>query len=81
MTFAEMSRDDRIRACYQHCCLKYMLNEKMTNQSFRGRLDIDEKNYPMVSRIIKDTVNAGLIKGYNPDNLPKRIISYIPYWG
>jgi predicted HTH transcriptional regulator len=23
-TFAEMSKDDRIRACYQHCCLKYI---------------------------------------------------------
>jgi predicted HTH transcriptional regulator len=48
-TFAQMTKDDRIRACYQHCCLKYMGNEKMTNQSFRERMGIEEKNYPKMS--------------------------------
>jgi predicted HTH transcriptional regulator len=33
----EMDKDDKIRACYQHCCLKYVSNEKMTNQSLRDR--------------------------------------------
>jgi predicted HTH transcriptional regulator len=80
-TFAQMSKDDRIRACYQHCCLKYMENEKMTNQSFRERMGIEEKNYPMASKIIKEAVNAGLIKGYSPDNIVKKVTSYIPYWG
>ena len=80
-TFAEMSREDRVRACYQHCCLKYMDNEKMTNQSFRERMGIEEKNYSIASRIIKDTINAGLIKGYMPENVVKKAVSYIPYWG
>ena len=79
--FAEMTKEDSIRACYQHCCLKYMSNEKMTNQSFRERMGIEEKNYPMVSKIIKETINAGLIKGYAPENIVKKAISYIPYWG
>jgi hypothetical protein len=76
-----MNRSDRIRACYQHCCLKYLNKGQMTNQSFRERMEIEEKNYSMASRIIKDTLNAGFIKGYDPDNLTKRITSYIPYWG
>ncbi|KAA6312168.1 hypothetical protein EZS27_036850 [termite gut metagenome] len=80
-TFAQMSKEDRIRACYQHCCLKYMDNEKMTNQSFRERMGIEEKNYPMASKIIKETLNAGLIKGYSPDNIVKKATCYIPYWG
>jgi len=80
-TFAEMTKEDRIRACYQHCCLKYMDNEKMTNQSFRERMGIEEKNYPMASKIIKEAVNTGLIKGYFPENIVKKAISYIPYWG
>jgi predicted HTH transcriptional regulator len=80
-TFAEMSKDDRVRACYQHCCLKYMDNEKMTNQSFRERMGIEEKNYSIVSRIIRETVNAGLIKGYALENIVKKAVSYIPYWG
>ena len=80
-TFAQMTKEDRIRACYQHCCLRYMENEKMTNQSFRERMGINEKNYPMVSKIIKETINAGLIKGYTAENIVKKAISYIPYWG
>jgi predicted HTH transcriptional regulator len=80
-TFAEMAKDDRIRACYQHCCLKYMDNEKMTNQSFRERMGIEERNYPMASKVIKEAINAGLIKGYFPENIVKKAISYIPYWG
>jgi predicted HTH transcriptional regulator len=80
-TFAEMTKDDRIRACYQHCCLKYMDNEKMTNQSFRERMGIEEKNYPMASKVIKEAITAGLIKGYTPENIVKKAVSYIPYWG
>jgi len=80
-TFAEMTKDDRIRACYQHCCLKYMSNEKMTNQSFRKRMGIEEKNYPMVSKIIKETVNSGFIKEYSPENKSRKFTCYIPHWG
>ena len=58
-----------------------MENEKMTNQSFRERMGIEEKNYSMASRIIKETINAGLIKGYAPENIIKKAVSYIPYWG
>jgi predicted HTH transcriptional regulator len=81
MTYAEMSRDDRIRACYQHCCLKYMLNGKMTNQSLRERLGVEEQNASMVSRLIKDTVNNGYIKVENPNSVSRKHVKYIPYWG
>jgi len=56
------------------------MNEKMTNQSLRVRMGIDEKNYPMVSRIFKETLDAGLIKESNPDNTSKKLSSYIPIW-
>ena len=78
--FSEMDKKDRIRACYQHACLKYVMNEKMTNQSLRERLQIDEKNYPMISRIFKETLEAGFIKESNPDNISKKLTSYIPVW-
>ena len=79
-TFAQMSKEDRIRACYQHCCLKYTEKEPMSNQSFRERMGIEEENAAMISRIIKDTVNSGFIKGFNPDNTSKKHAKYIPYW-
>jgi hypothetical protein len=41
-------------------------------------MGIEEKNYSMVSRIIKEAVNGGLIKEFTPKNQSR---SYIPYWG
>jgi len=78
---SEMSRKDKISACYQHCCLRYIKNEKMTNQSLRERFDVEEKNYSLISRIIRDTIDAGLIKDEDPENKAKRYSRYIPYWG
>lgn len=79
-SFSQMSKEDRIRACYQHCCLKYMEKEQMTNQSFRTRMGIENENAAMVSRIIKDTVNSGFIKDFNPESLSKKHAKYIPFW-
>ena len=79
-TFAQMSKEDRIRACYQHCCLKYMEKEPMNNQSFRERMEIEEENAAMISRIIKDSVNSGFIKGFNPESASKKHAKYIPFW-
>ena len=76
----EMDRRDKIRACYQHACLKYANGEQMTNQSFRERMGIAEANYPMASRIIADTLEAGLIKLYDPENKSKKLTRYIPSW-
>ena len=78
--FADMDKKDRIRACYQHACLKYVMNEKMTNQSLRERFKISDENAAMVSRIIKDTFEAGLIKEEDPENKSRKFVKYIPAW-
>ncbi|MDD3525323.1 MAG: ATP-binding protein, partial [Bacteroidales bacterium] len=69
----QMSKPDKIRACYQHCCLKYVSGEYMSNQSLRERFDIDKKNYPIVSRIIKETSDTGLILEYDNSRM------YVPF--
>jgi len=78
---SEMSRKDKVNATYQHCCLRYMMNEKMTNQSLRERFEVEEKNYPMVSKIIRETIEARLIKEEDPENRAKRYSKYLPFWG
>ena len=75
-----LDKADKVRACYQHCCLKYISGEQMTNQSLRQRFVIEDKNYPMASRIINDTIEANLIKIYDPDNFSNRYIKYVPFW-
>jgi ATP-dependent DNA helicase RecG len=79
-TFADMNKKDRVRACYQHACLKFVTNDKMTNQSLRERFNIAEENAAMVSRMIKDTFESGLIKEENPENKSRKFVKYIPIW-
>lgn len=76
----EMSREDRIRACYQHAALQYVSNRQMTNASLRERFKIEEKNYATASRIIADTIDGGLIKPFDPTNKSNKHAKYIPYW-
>ena len=78
--YSELNKQERICACYQHACLKYVTNEKMTNQTLRDRLGIEKQNYPMASRIIKDTIAEGLIKDDKADNKSRNNKGYIPFW-
>jgi ATP-dependent DNA helicase RecG len=75
-----MDRTDRIRACYQHACLCWVSNRKMTNASLRERFGITDKNYPVASKIIAETLKTTLIKPYDSDNTSKKHASYIPFW-
>jgi ATP-dependent DNA helicase RecG len=76
----DMNKEDRIRACYQHCCLKYVSNQFMTNESLRSRFKIKDSNYPQASRIIADALASELIKLSDPTSRSKKNASYIPFW-
>ena len=81
MTLRQMNREDKRRACYQHCCLQYLSGNKMTNESFRGRLGISDANYSIASRIIMDTVNnAKYIKPEDANTTSKKYARYVPFW-
>lgn len=79
-TLDAMDRNDRIRACYQHCCLRYVMNEKMTNQSLRERFKLREDKVASVSQMIASTVDAGKIKLADPTQTSTRYRSYVPFW-
>lgn len=78
--FNDMEKSDKIRACYQHACLKYVQKAFMTNTSLRARFDIDEKNAAVVSRLIADALKEGLVKIHD-ESVGARARKYIPYWG
>ncbi len=77
---ADMDRGDKLRACYQHCVLRYILAEKMTNQSLRERFGLNSRQTDMASRIIAIALEEHLIKLEDPNNTSKRYAKYIPYW-
>lgn len=78
--FSVMERKDRVRACYLHCCLRYVNNEKMSNQSLRERFRLSESKAESISRIIADTIEAGFIKLDDSANLSRRYAKYVPIW-
>jgi ATP-dependent DNA helicase RecG len=76
----DMDRNDRIRACYQHCCLRYVMNEKMTNQSLRERFKVPEGKVATISTIISATMDVGKIKVADPSQTSTRYRNYVPFW-
>ena len=77
--FREMKKADRVRACYLHACLKLVQRELMTNNSLRERFNLEAGNSAMISRIIKQTMEANLIK-LEDETVGTKARRYLPYW-
>lgn len=78
--FEKMSREDRIRACYQHCALKFVMSERMTNQTLRERFKLAERKSATVSQIIALTEEAGLIRADKAVGASRKYARYVPNW-
>lgn len=78
--FADMSKTDRIRACYQHCSLLYVSNQRMSNQTLRERFRLSESQAATVSHIIGATKEAGWIKTDESESTSTRYARYLPFW-
>jgi len=77
---AKMDKQDKVRACYLHCCLLYVSNKVMTNTTLRERFKIAEQNYSIASRIIGDSLESELVKQQDPTNKSKKMARYVPFW-
>jgi predicted HTH transcriptional regulator len=78
--FDEMDREDRTRACYQHCALKWVMGERMTNQSLRERFNLPEAKSAVVSQVIAATIEAGLAKPDERVGGSRKFARYLPFW-
>jgi len=76
-TFANMTTEERIRACYHHAVLKFLTGDRMKNLSLCERFGIKQKNAAQASNIIRKSLAAGLIKVADPEH-PRA--GYIPNW-
>jgi len=70
----DMSIDDKVRACFQHCVLRHVERKRMTNTTLRERLGIGDANYPTASKIIAVTIKKGFVK----ESEKKK--EYVPFW-
>lgn len=79
MDFNMTTKEERIRTCYMIACLAFVTSESITNTDIRDAFGLDEKDKVKTSRIIRDTLEAKLIKPVDPATAP-RYMKYIPYW-
>lgn len=78
--FSQMSKVDRVRACYQHCVLKHVMRESMTNQSLRERFGLDDNQSGVVSEIISAAKQQGFIAQAPGSTSSTRHARYVPIW-
>jgi predicted HTH transcriptional regulator len=78
--FSEMDREARIRACYQHAALKWVMSEKMTNQSLRERFHLPESKSAVVSQVIAASIETGAIKLDEKSGTSRKYARYLPFW-
>jgi predicted HTH transcriptional regulator len=78
--FRDMDRDARVRACYQHCVLRYVIRKVMTNQSLRVRFGLAENQSATVSQVIKSTLEAELIRPDEVRGGSRKLARYVPFW-
>lgn len=77
--FKSLSPQERLDACYWHACICYAQGTYVTNQSLRERFAVKSSNSAQISRLIKDAMNAKLIKPVDPYTSP-RYMKYEPFW-
>ena len=75
--FANMTQDERIRACYHHAVLKFLGGDRMRNASLCERFGIEPRNAAQASAVLKKALDEGLIKYADPDH-PRS--GYVPHW-
>jgi len=78
--FVDMTADERIRAAYQHCALRFVQGQHTNNQSLRERFRLpDDKNYT-VSDVLKAATDAGLVKQDATAGGSRKHARYVPFW-
>lgn len=76
--FKDITKEERLRACYWHCVFKYVLREQMSNASLRQRFG-NAVSSAMISKIIKEAQEKQLIKVYD-NEAGAKAMKYVPYW-
>lgn len=78
-SFGDMTPEERVRGCYHHAVLRFIDNKGgMTNSTLRNRFGVAERNASQISRVIKQSVEAGLIR--HSELFSSRSGHYLPFW-
>ena len=75
--FAELTTEERRRACYQHTVLRYLQGSRMRNATLRERFGVAGHNAAQISGVIRHALDANLIRPADPAR-PRS--GYVPSW-
>jgi len=75
--FADMTPEERVRACYQHAALKYVSGQRMRNSTLCERFGIEPQNAAQASAVIRQALEADLIR---PADRAHPRAGYVPFW-
>ena len=77
--YSKMTSKERLWACYLHACVRYVEDQFLTNATLRRRFGLDEESSANISRLIREALEAKLVKAYDPETA-KRYMKYVPFW-
>ena len=78
-SWRDMDRQERVWACDLHASLRCVEGGAMTNSSLRRRFGITTGSIAVASRIIRDTLNDGLIRPQS-ESQGRKFAKYVPAW-
>ncbi|MDL2403034.1 ATP-binding protein [Rhizobium mayense] len=78
-SFAQMSKAEKLRACFFHCVLRWLTHDYMSNATLRERFSLPPEEYQAVSAIIAESIKLNRIAPADPDQ-GRRNARYVPYW-
>ena len=79
LPFDVIPKEEKIRTVYMQTCLAYVNYGAISNIDVRKIFGLEEKESYKSSRLIKETVDAKLIKVVDETTAP-RYMKYIPIW-
>lgn len=77
--FSKMSKQDKQRACFYHCVIRWLQHDYMSNATLRERFSLSQDEYQAVSGVISEAVKGRRIVPADPQQ-GKRNARYVPYW-
>ena len=76
--YDDLGRELRELACRQHCAVRYVLGNYMTNESLRNRFRLGDDKTKEISKLIQRMVEEGHIKPFEGNGNSKKYASYVP---
>jgi predicted HTH transcriptional regulator len=77
--FEELTKEEKHRACFYHCIIRWIERDYMSNASLRERFSLRPEDYQAISALIAEMIKRGRIVPADP-NQSNRLAKYVPYW-